>query len=85
MTRMFQSAINHICVNVSITGNFTKSSAPVSMQEFQIMKVFSIKLHPPNVPRIMEVYWYSPNAYGIKCNTDGIASLTSLNSLVELY
>jgi hypothetical protein len=55
MTRMFQSAINHICVNVSITGNFTKSSAPVSMQEFQIMKVFSINLHPPNAPRIMEV------------------------------
>jgi hypothetical protein len=55
MTRMFQSAINHICANVSITGNFTKSSAPVSMQEFQIMKVFSINLHPPNAPRIMEV------------------------------
>jgi hypothetical protein len=43
------------------------------MQEFQLLKAFSIKVIPPNVPRIKEVYWYPPKACWVKCNIDGTA------------
>jgi hypothetical protein len=59
----FQTAINCICANVYITGTFTKSPALESMQEFQLLKAFSIKVIPHNAPRIKEVYWYPPRAF----------------------
>jgi hypothetical protein len=69
----FQNAINRICANISILLVILPSLWLRSMQKFQLLKAFSIKVHPPNAPQIKEVYWYPLKAYWIKCDTDGIA------------
>jgi hypothetical protein len=61
------------CVNVNITGNFSKLITFASIHEFQISKVFSINVNPANAPKIKEVLQYPPKIYWIKCNTDEAA------------
>jgi hypothetical protein len=52
----FHSTVNRICASVNITGSSLKSTFFASIHEFQILKAFAIKLHPPNAPKIKEVY-----------------------------
>jgi hypothetical protein len=57
------------------------------MQEFQLPKVLSIKVHPPNALHIYHQggLLVPPTAYWIKCNTDGTAlscpKLTAYSSI----
>jgi len=41
--------------------------------EFSILKVFYVKIHPPNDPRIKEVMWLPHILPQIKCNAIGVA------------
>ena len=38
-----------------------------------ILKMFAVKIHPPNAPKNKEVMWLPPTYPWIKCNTDGAA------------
>jgi hypothetical protein len=44
------------------------------LNDFTILKNFSINGHPPKAPSIIEVVWHPPYINWIKCNTDGAAT-----------
>jgi ribonuclease HI len=50
------------------------------MQDFIILKHFSIKVHPPNAPLIKEVIWSPPYQNWTKCNTDGASISNQMQS-----
>ncbi|GAU46360.1 hypothetical protein TSUD_325020 [Trifolium subterraneum] len=43
------------------------------MQEFHILRVFFVQVHPPKTPVIKEVYLHPTKAYWIKCNVEDVA------------
>jgi len=47
------------------------------MSDFQILKKFSISIHPPRAPQIKEVIWNPPLPTWTKGNTDGSANSLS--------
>lgn len=56
-----------------MSGNSTEKPSSSSMSDFIILKAFNVTIHPPNAPRIMEVFWMPPHRDWIKCNSDGAA------------
>jgi len=67
----WKSAINNIIAAVSLTGNRTKLTSFVDMDEFVFLKAFKINIHPPRAPLIKEVLWIPPTPTWIKVNTNG--------------
>jgi len=41
------------------------------MEDFSLLKSFSISIHPPKPYAIKKVLWYPPQPDTIKCNIDG--------------
>jgi ribonuclease HI len=70
----WKSAINQISSSVTLTGNNTNFTSTSSMTDFQILKKFSIRIHPPIAPQIKEIIWQPPLPGWIKANSDGSAS-----------
>lgn len=44
-----------------------------SINEFLILRCFSVAGHPDKAPLIKQIIWYPPLCGWIKCNTDGVA------------
>jgi len=73
----WQSGINLVSSNVSLTGNNIKLTSTSSMIDFQVLKKFDIQIHPPRAPVIKEVLWSPPLHNWIKGNSDGSTTSTS--------
>ncbi|PNY07664.1 hypothetical protein L195_g004166 [Trifolium pratense] len=71
------SASPYFCYNVFLIKNYTNYTTSYSILEFQILKFFIIKVHPPNDSKIKEVFRYPPKANWIKCNTNRAAISSS--------
>jgi len=57
----WRSSIARIISEVSLSGNSTKKSSHSSMTDFSILKNFNVTIHPPNAPKIKEVFWTPPS------------------------
>lgn len=57
-------------VAVSLTGNSSMGCGSNSIQEFSIMKSFSIDCHAPKAPSIIQVDWLKSPCGWVKCNSD---------------
>lgn len=69
----FQSAINLIVSNVSLSGNLGKGILSSSIQDLLILRAFNIAGRPIRAPSIIQVNWLPPLCNWTKCNTDGAA------------
>lgn len=69
-----QTAKNLIIASVSLSGSLSKGNmAAASIRDFVILKSFKVTGHPVRAPKIIEVNWFPPSCYWVKCNTDGAA------------
>ncbi|CAJ2641500.1 unnamed protein product [Trifolium pratense] len=66
-----RSAINLIITGVSLSGNSSKLNAKSSIEEFLILKAFSVQFNNTPPPLIKEVLWQPPIFNWVKCNSDG--------------
>jgi len=67
------TAINTIISKASLSGNLTKKTSAVNMQEFSIMKSCKVFIRPPKASITKEIIWSPPLHSWIKINTDGAA------------
>ncbi|XP_058769687.1 uncharacterized protein LOC131643477 [Vicia villosa] len=61
-----------------MVGNLTSKKANDSMSSFSMLKAFDINIRPCKQLSTVEVLWSPPARGWIKCNTDGVASGSSL-------
>jgi len=66
-----RSTINLIIAATALTGNHTKQAANTSIEDFVLLKAFSVKINYSRAPTIKEVIWQPPVFNWIKCNVDG--------------
>lgn len=64
-------AFNLICASASLSDQLSKGTMTSSIEDFFILRVFSVTRHAPRAPSIKEVMWHPPLCNWIKCNTDG--------------
>ncbi|KAI5446240.1 hypothetical protein KIW84_014180 [Lathyrus oleraceus] len=69
--------INKIKSHVFLTRNNIIAVSSSSRYEFQMLKVFNIKVNPPNVPQILEFFWQPPPLRLAKCNCDEAFTMSS--------
>lgn len=68
-----QSAKVMVASAVCFSGKLSRGTMYNTMEEFTILKEFSIDGHPTKAPKIKEVIWLSPPPYWTKCNIDRAA------------
>lgn len=66
-------AIDNVIASVSLAGSLSKGHMSSSIDEFSILKFFSVYGHVNCAPAIKEVIWSPPPCHWVKCNTDGAA------------
>lgn len=66
-----ETSINQIIGNISLTGNLSKLSGPISEADRSIFCRFRVKGNPPKAGSIKEVIWKAPSFNWIKLNSDG--------------
>ncbi|PNX90428.1 ribonuclease H, partial [Trifolium pratense] len=66
-----QQVVNIVKGEVALSANHSKGSMYSSIREFQILKAFDVKCHPPSTPKIIQVNWSCPPLTWVKCNTNG--------------
>jgi len=69
----WKTVINLIISNVSLAGNNTKKTFPLSIFEFIVLKACKVDIHLPKTPIIKEVIWSPTIENWIKVNIDGAA------------
>lgn len=68
-----RAVINMIVANVSLFGNLSNGIMTSSIQDFMILKAFSIIGKPRKAPSFKQVIWYHPACNWFKSNTNGTA------------
>lgn len=68
-----KAAVNLIIANTALTGNLSSGSISASIDEFVMLKSFSLTYKPCKAPIIKQVNWFPPLCNWIKCNSDGAA------------
>lgn len=64
-------AIQLVSACISLSGNVLSGKTSSSIEDFKIFKHFSVSIHPPRAPYIIQVNWYKSLCGWIKCNSDG--------------
>jgi ribonuclease HI len=62
-----------IMSNTTLSGNSTTKTASTSINDFILLKQFSINIHQPKETFLLEVCWQPPIVNWLKCNIDGAA------------
>jgi hypothetical protein len=60
-----------IMSSTALSGNLSKAAAHGNVSNFMMLRKFSVKLHPPRAPRVINVIWILPSPNWIKCKTNG--------------
>jgi ribonuclease HI len=69
----WNSAIAMIMSNTTLSGNSTTKTASTSINDFILLKQFSINIHQHKETFLIEVCWQPPIVNWWKCNIDGTA------------
>ncbi|XP_024632555.1 uncharacterized protein [Medicago truncatula] len=80
----WKSSITSIISSTFLSGNYTSACDYTNITDFVFLKKFSIDIHPPKAPKIIEVLWNPPPLHWIKCNTDG-SSNTNTSSCGGIF
>jgi len=73
----WKNSLSTVISNTALTCNLSKAVAFASVYNFIILKSFSVTIHPPKAPNIIEVLWKPPPPLWIKCNMDGSSTAHS--------
>lgn len=79
----FNSAKSLIMSNVSLSGNCSKGSMKSAIQDFMLLKKFSVSIHHGPAPCIKQVDWRSPLAFGSNATLMGLLEAPWVIQLVE--
>lgn len=72
-------SIQKITSHLYLTGLNTYAASSSSLVCFRILKLFNIKILPPDAPRIIELFWQPPLIAWLKCNCDGAFTPNSVS------
>lgn len=64
---------NLIIANVNFSGTLSEGTSSASIQDFLILKAFSVVGKPRKAHMVIEVIWKTPLGFWVKCNTNGAA------------
>ncbi|XP_058753249.1 uncharacterized protein LOC131626447 [Vicia villosa] len=73
----WRNAITHIKAHVQLVGTWTNHTFRNSSDNFRILKLFDIPVHPPRTTLTKEIFWTPPLENWVKVNTDGAANNVS--------
>lgn len=67
----FNRVVQLVSASTSLSGNFSAVKGSPSIEYFRILKHLSVTIHPPKANSIIQVNWYKPPCWWIKCISDG--------------
>lgn len=72
-TILVTGLITMICAAVALSGSISHGTMSNSIDEFSILRKFSVVGHPQKALMVKQINWFPPPCGRIKCNTDGAA------------
>lgn len=67
----FHGAVNLISAIITLSGRFSTGKTNSNVDDFRILKHFSVSGHYNTAGKIIEVIWCKPRCGRVKCNSDG--------------
>ncbi|XP_058784766.1 uncharacterized protein LOC131659617 [Vicia villosa] len=74
MSTSWRNEITYIKAHVTLAGTWTTHTFRNSLENFRILKLFDIPVHPPRPLVTKEIFWVPPLENWVKANTDGAAN-----------